>query len=109
PVDQVKGLERLVYKVERVSGVAEHPLGLSREQDIGEHWRRETGRNRREQGALGRLAMTNVGPTPQPTLERSRIGPTSKRCTFPPRRLTIAVRRHVARPVEQGKICFVLW
>ena len=53
--------------------------------------------------------MTNVSPTPQPALERRRIGPTSKRRTFPPRRLAIAVRRHVARPVEKGKICFLLW
>ena len=47
PADQVKALERLVDEVERVSRVGEYPLGLSREQNIGEHGRRETGRNRR--------------------------------------------------------------
>src|SRR5262245_36508907 len=92
-----------------MSRVSEYPLGLSREQNIGEHGRRETGRNRREQGAFGRLAMTNSGPTPQAALERNRIRPTFERRTFPPGRFTIAVRRHVARPVEQGKICFFLW
>jgi hypothetical protein len=53
--------------------------------------------------------MTNVGPTPQPALERSRIALTPKRRAFPPRRLAIAVHRHAARPVEQGKIYFLLW
>src|SRR5262245_56451438 len=102
PADQIKALERLVDEVERVSRVGEYPLGLSPEQNIGEHGRREHGRTRRQHGALGRLAMTNVGPTSQPALERSRIWPTSKRRTFAPRRLAIAVRRHAARPVEKG-------
>src|SRR5689334_12717993 len=109
PADQVETLERLVDEVERVSGVAEHPLGLSRKQDIGEHGWRKTRGNCREQGPLGGLAMTNVGPTLQPALEHSHIGPTSKRCTFPSRRLAVAVLRHVARRVEQGKISFLLW
>src|SRR5262245_7425534 len=109
PANQVKALERLVDEVERVSGVGEYPFSLSREQDVSEHGRRETGCNRRKHGALGRIAMTNDGPTLQPALERSRIRPTFERRTFPPRRLAIAVRRHAARPVEQGKICFLLW
>ena len=108
PADQVEALERLVDEVERVSGVGERPLGLGREQGIGEHSRRDTGRNRREQGALGRLAMAHVCPTPQPALERGRIRPASKRRTFPPRRLAVAVRRHAARAVEQGEIGFLL-
>ena len=64
PADQVEALERLVDEVERMSGIGERPLGLGREQGIGEHGRRETGRNRREQSALGRLAMAHVCPTP---------------------------------------------
>ena len=41
PADQVEALERLVDEVERVSGVGECPLGLGREQGIGERSRRE--------------------------------------------------------------------
>jgi hypothetical protein len=89
-----------------VPGVGERPLGRGRDQSIGEHSRRQTGRNRREQGAFGRLAMAHVCPTPQPALERDRVGLASKGRTLPPRRLTIAVRRHPARPVEQGEIGF---
>ena len=92
-----------------MSGVGERALGLGREQGIGQHRRRETARNRREQGALGRLAMAHMCPTPQPALERGRIGLASQRRTFPPRRLTVAVRRHAARAVEQGEIGFLLW
>ena len=41
--------------------------------------------------------------------ERSRIRPASKRRTFPPRRLAVAIRRHAARAVEQGEIDILLW
>ena len=51
PADQVQALESLVDEVERVSGVGERPLGLGREQDIGQYSWRETGRR----------------PTPQPS------------------------------------------
>jgi len=100
PADQVEALECLVDEVERVPGVGERPLGLGRKQGIGQHSRRGTGRNRREQSALGRLAMAHVCPSPQPAPERGRIRPASKRRTFPPRRLAVAVRRHTACAVE---------
>jgi hypothetical protein len=108
PADKVEALERLVDEVERVSRVGEYPLGLGRKQGICEHSRRNIGRNRRKQGALGRLAMAHLCPTPQPALERGRFRSASKRRTFPPRRLAVAVRRHAARAVEQGEISFLL-
>lgn len=52
--------------------------------------------------------MTHVRPEAQPTLERSWLRPAVKRCTFPPRRLARAVRRHTARAVEEGEIGVVL-
>ena len=108
PADQVEALERLVDEVERVSAVGEGPFGLGREQGVGERGGRKTGSDPREQGALGRLAMANLRPAPQPALERGRFRPASERRAFPPRRLPVAVRRHAARPVEQGEIGLVL-
>jgi hypothetical protein len=95
PADQVEALECLVDEVEQVPAIGERPLGRNREQ--------------REQSALGRLAMAHVCPAPQPAFERRRIWSASKRGTFPPRRLAIAVRRHAARAVEQGEISLLLW
>jgi len=92
----------------RRTGVGESPLGLGGEQGISEFSRGEAGRNRREQGALGRLAMAHVCPTPQPAFERGRIRSASKRRAFPPRRLAVAVRRHAACAVEQSEIGFLL-
>jgi hypothetical protein len=100
PADQVEALECLVDEVERVSGVGERTLGLGREQGIGEHRWRDTGRNCREQGTLGRFAMAHLGPTLQPALERARLRPAAQRRTFPPRRSAVAVRRHAAGAVE---------
>jgi hypothetical protein len=100
PADQVEALERLVDEVERVPGIGEHALGLSREQSIGQHGRRDTGCDGREQGALDRLAMAHMRPTPQPTLERGRVRSASQRRTLAPRSLAVAVRRHAARAVE---------
>src|SRR5258707_13681648 len=109
PAYQVEALERLVDEVDRVSGVGERPLSSGREQGIGEHGWRDPGRNRREQGALSRLAMAHARPTPQPALERGSIRPASKRRTFSPGRLAVAIRCHAARAVEQGEISFLLW
>src|SRR5438094_700249 len=109
PASSVKALECLIDEVERVPGIGKRSLGLSREQGIGEHGRRETGRDRREQSALSRLAMAHVGPTPQPAFERRRIWPASKRRTFPPRRLAVAIRRYAACAVEQGQVSVLLW
>ena len=50
-----------------------------------------------------------VCPTGQPALERGRLRPASKRCTFPPWRLAVAIRRYPARAMEQGEISFFLW
>jgi hypothetical protein len=102
PTDQVEALERLVDEVERMSGVGERSLGLSCEQGIGQYSWRETSRNRREQGSLGRLAVAHICPTLQPGLEHGWLRPARKRLTFPPRRLAVAVRRHATRAVEQG-------
>src|SRR6516165_8490997 len=77
PADQIEALERLIDEVERVPGVGECPFGR------------------------GRLAMADVCPTPQPALECSRIRTAFQRCTFSPRRLAVAVRRHTARAVEK--------
>src|SRR5262245_14263469 len=109
PADEIKALERLVDEVKRVSGVGERPLGFGRKQGIGEHSWRATRCNRREQGALGCLAMPHVCPPSQPALERGRIRLARKRCTFPPRCLAVAVLRHAARAMEQGKIRFLVW
>jgi len=109
PADQVEALERFIDEIERVSSVGERPLGFSREQGIGEHSRREPRHNFREQSALGRLAMTNHCPTPQPTIERCRIGSAFKRRAFPPWRLPVAIGRHAARALEQGEIGLLLW
>src|ERR1700730_10877983 len=68
PADQVDAFERLIDKIEGVSGVGERPLSYGREQIIGEHTWRDTGRDRREQGTLSRLAMAHACPTPQPAL-----------------------------------------
>ena len=108
PADQVQAFERLVDEVERVPVVGEGPLGRGGEQGVGERSRRKTLGDRREQGTLGRLAMANLCPAPQPALEGGRFRPASERRTFPPRRLPVAVRRHTARPVEKGEIGFVL-
>jgi hypothetical protein len=108
PADQIETLERLVDEVERVSSIGVCPFGAGREQGIGEHGGRDAGRNRREQRTLGCLAMAHRCPTPQPALERSRIQATTQRCTFPSRRLAIAVHCHAARPMEQGQINFLL-
>ena len=56
PADQVEALERLIDEVKRVPVVGEGPFRRGCQQSIGEHGRRQTGRNRREQCALGRLA-----------------------------------------------------
>ena len=108
PADQVQTLERLVDEVERVPKVREGPFGLGREQGVGERSGRKTGGDPREQGALGCLAVANFCPTPQPALERGRFRPAFERRAFAPRRLPVAIRRHAARPVEQGEIGFVL-
>ena len=100
PADQVEALERLVDEVERVPGIGESPLGLGGEQGISEFSRGEAGRNRREQGTLGRLAMAHVCPTPEPAFEGGGIRPASKRRAFPPSLLAVAVRRHAACAVE---------
>jgi hypothetical protein len=89
--------------------VGERPLGRGREQGIGEHSWREARRNRRQQGALGPLTMAHVCPTAQPALERGRLRPASKRCTFPPWRRAVAIRRYPARALEQGEISYFLW
>jgi hypothetical protein len=75
---------------------------VSCEQGIGQYSWRETSRNRREQGSLGRLAVAHICPTLQPGLEHGWLRPARKRLTFPPRRLAVAVRRHATRAVEQG-------
>ena len=62
PTDHVKALEGLVDEVERVSCVGIRSLGFGREQSIGEHGRRQIGRNCCEQGALGRVAMAHFCP-----------------------------------------------
>src|SRR5262249_56508138 len=66
------------------------------------------GRNRRGEGALGRLAVAADGPTPERALGGGRVQPACKRRTVPPRR-PVAVRRHLARTVEQDEISFILW
>jgi hypothetical protein len=109
PADEIKALERLVYEVERVSRVGECSLGFGCKQGIGEHCWRATRCNRREQGALGRLAVPHVCPASQPAVDRGRIRTARKRCAFPPRRLAVAVRRHAARAVKQGEIRFLVW
>ena len=109
PADQVEALERLVDEVERVSVVGEGPLGLGGEQGVGERSGRKTGGDACEQGTLGRLAVTNLCPAPQPALERGRLRAAFEGRAFPPRRLPVAVRRHAARAVEQGEIGFLLW
>jgi hypothetical protein len=53
--------------------------------------------------------VTHFCPAAQPAFERSRIRVASQRCPLSPWRLTIAVRRHAAGPVEQGEIGFFLW
>src|ERR1700737_692531 len=108
PAYQVETFERLVDEIERVSSVGECPFGLGSEQSVGQHIRRDTGRNRREQGTFGRLAVAHICPATQPALERGRRGPASKRRALPPRRLPLAVRCHTARAVEQGEISFLL-
>src|SRR5262249_8427640 len=75
---------------------------------IGQHGRRDTGCDGREQGALDRLAMAHMRPTPQPALERGRVRSASQRRTLAPRSLAVAVRRHAARAVEPGEIGFLL-
>jgi hypothetical protein len=66
PADQIEALECLVDEVERVPGVGERALGFGGEQGISEFSRGEAGRNRREKGTLGGLAMAYLCPTPQP-------------------------------------------
>src|SRR5215469_1228145 len=104
PADHVEALEGLVDEVERMSGIGKYPLSLGCEQDIGEYGRRETSRNRREQSALGRLAMAHFRPALKPALERGRIRPASEWCAFPSRRLAVTVRSYSARAVEQCQI-----
>ena len=64
PANQVQAFERLVDEVERVSVVGEGPLRLGGQQGVGERSGRKTLGDRREQGTLGRLAMTNLCPAP---------------------------------------------
>src|SRR5271165_4085675 len=108
PADNVQALERLVDEVERVSAVGEGPLGHGGEQGVGERSARKTGGDPGEQGALGRLAVANLCPTPEPAFERGLFRPAFEGRALPPRWLPVAVRRHTARPVEQGEIGFVL-
>ena len=108
PADEVEALERLVDEIERMSAVGERPLGLGRQKRLRECSGREAFRDRRQQRALGCLAMTHFRPAPQPALERGRVGPASERRAFPPRRLAVAIRRHAARPMEQGEMDILL-
>jgi hypothetical protein len=85
PADHVQALERLVDEVERVSVVSEGPLGLGGEQGVGEGSGRKTGGDACEQGTLGRLAVTNLYPAPQPALERGRLRTAFEGRAFPPR------------------------
>jgi hypothetical protein len=90
PADHVQALERLVDEVERVSAVGEGPLGLGREQGVGERGWRETGGDPGEQGPLGRLAVADLRPAPQPALERGLFRPAFEGHAFPPRWLPVA-------------------
>ena len=108
PTNQVETLEGLVDEVERVSGVGEGAIRLSREQKVGEDGRRGTSRDGREHGALGRLPMAYGRPTPQPALEGGKIRRTRERRTLPARRFPFAVGRHAAGAVEQGEIILLL-
>jgi hypothetical protein len=99
--------ESLVDEVESMTGVGKRPFGLGGKQGIGEHTWRDTGRNRRQQGALGRFAMAQICPKAQPALEYGRLRPASKRRTLPPpRRLAVTIRRHAVRTAEQGRELF---
>jgi hypothetical protein len=78
------------------------------EELLGEFSWGEAGRNRGEQGALGRRAMAHLCPTLQPAFERGRIRPAAKRRAFPPRRLAVAVRRDAACAMKQSEIGVLL-
>jgi hypothetical protein len=108
PPNQVETFERFVDEVERVPAVGERPLGLGREQGVGESGRRKTGVDPREQGALGRLAMAHLCPAPQPALQNSWFRLAPEGGAFPPWGLTVTVGRHATRPVEQCEIGFLL-
>jgi hypothetical protein len=85
-------------EVERMAGV-----GKRRERS-----RREGGGDCSEQSALGCLAMPHLSPTPQPALNRRRIGLASEWHAPSPGRLPVAVNRHPARAMEQDVIGFVV-
>src|SRR6516162_3768667 len=101
PPDQVEAFEGFVYEVERVPAIGERPLGLGREQGVGERGRRKTGVDPGEQGALGRLAMAHLCPAPQPALQNSWGRPAPEGRAFPPRGLTVTVGGYAARPVKE--------
>ena len=107
PPDQVETFERFVDEVERVPAVGERPLGLGREQGVGESGRSKAGADPGEQGALGRFAMAHLRPAPQPALQNSSFRPAPERSALPPRGLTVTVGRHATRPVEQCEIGFL--
>jgi hypothetical protein len=100
PADQVKALERLVDEVERVPVVCERSLGCGRKQSVGKHVGRFAPRDRREEGALGRLTVAHTCPPPQPAHENGRLELAVERRTLPPQRFAIAVRSDAACPMK---------
>src|SRR5262249_41548068 len=99
PADQVEAVERLIDEVERVSGIGEGAIRLTRKQEIGELGWPSSARERRQHGALGRFPVAYGRPTPQPAADGGKIGPARERRTLLARRLSIAVSRYAARAV----------
>ena len=69
PADQVEQFKCLIARIEDVTDVRIHPVGGGREDEIRQLWSWTKLIDRREQHALGAVAVTAVNPVPQPATE----------------------------------------
>ena len=107
--DQINALECLVEEVERVPPVRERPVGDRAQHDVGEL--REVGplRDRSQEGALGGIPVTHLGPLPEPAAEHiERDGCAVQRVAFAPRRGAGAVGGDAPDAVEQREVSLAI-
>jgi hypothetical protein len=108
PTNEVKTLESFVDEIEGMSAIGKDTVGLGREQQIRQGCRSRAHGDGGQHCTLGCLAMPHGAPTPQPALERARIGSAGKSCALPARCRTVTIGRDPTYTVEQRQVGVLL-